>query len=134
MGFEQDWPRMNVMPEWFTVEPDTSHRYRVDDVDRGTTRILSGKSLSEGLPIRLEAGKALRLVVYPEGIWYGEMTPERFDRILQEHLIDGSPVMEKCSFKILSGAVLATSSISTPPERLTIATGRLEEKSTVTAM
>ncbi|MFH1267010.1 MAG: hypothetical protein ABIK89_14885, partial [Planctomycetota bacterium] len=48
LGFEQDWPRMNAVPEWFTVEPDETHRYKVEDVEAGTTRLVSGKSLSEG--------------------------------------------------------------------------------------
>ncbi|MBN2130668.1 MAG: hypothetical protein JW741_14290 [Sedimentisphaerales bacterium] len=63
MGFEQDWPRMNAVPEWFTVEPDESHWYRVTDVGAGSTKILSGKSLREGFPVRLQASIPLRLVV-----------------------------------------------------------------------
>lgn len=34
------------------------------------------------------------LVVYPEGTWYGSVSIERFERILQEHLLGGNPVRE----------------------------------------
>ncbi len=34
------------------------------------------------------------LVVYPEGVWYAQVTPERFDRIRREHLEGGTPVTE----------------------------------------
>jgi rhamnogalacturonyl hydrolase YesR len=65
LGFRQDWPRMNAVPEWFTVEPDEGHRYKVEEVDAAKTQVVSGKLLSEGLPVRLEPGEPLRLVVRP---------------------------------------------------------------------
>ena len=34
------------------------------------------------------------MLVQPEGIWYGEVTPERCERIVAEHLSAGNPVAE----------------------------------------
>ncbi len=65
MSFTQDWPRMNCVPEWFTVEPDSEHRYRVTIVDANTEETVTGKRLREGLPIRVAPGRPLRLVVQP---------------------------------------------------------------------
>jgi (2Fe-2S) ferredoxin len=34
------------------------------------------------------------LLVYPEGTWYGQITPEKIDRILEEHIHGGKPIHE----------------------------------------
>jgi hypothetical protein len=68
MGFKQDWPRMNSMPEWFTIEPDKTHKYEIQDINAGTTRIVSGKALSEGIPISLKPDKSLQLIVRPQTV------------------------------------------------------------------
>ena len=52
-----------------------------------------------GLPVMRTKAACLRvcrggpwLVVYPEGTWYGGIDAPKFDRILHDHLIGGSPV------------------------------------------
>ena len=66
IGFQKDWPRMNTVPEWFTVEPDETHQYTIENADTGETEVYTGKSLRDGLPVRLDASKSLRIIVTPK--------------------------------------------------------------------
>ena len=34
------------------------------------------------------------LLVWPDGTWYGGVTPERISSILQQHIIQGQPIEE----------------------------------------
>lgn len=61
--FTRDWPRMNTLPEWFTVELE--RRYKVTDQRSGKTAIQTGRQLSDGLPIRLRAAETATLRVEP---------------------------------------------------------------------
>ncbi len=54
-----------------------------------------------GVPVLRTKAACLRicrggpwLVVYPDGIWYGGVTPARCERIAVEHLQSGRPVAE----------------------------------------
>ncbi|MHC4528799.1 MAG: hypothetical protein ACYS29_13070 [Planctomycetota bacterium] len=59
--FEKDWPRMNTMPEWFTVEPD--NRYVLKNVTAGSETVYTGKQLHKGVPLELQAAIEQRLVL-----------------------------------------------------------------------
>lgn len=63
MGFQKDWPRMNTLPEWFTVEP--AQKYAVTNSENGTGGIYTGNQLHNGLEVLIEAGQTLRLTVIP---------------------------------------------------------------------
>lgn len=55
LGFKADWPRMNTMPEWFTVEPDQKYTVAIGDVQK----TLTGSQLHEGLAVDLKGGEEL---------------------------------------------------------------------------
>ena len=61
MGFTQDWPRMNTLPEWFTVE--ATQKYAVSDLESGPPVTHTGRQLSEGLPIQLAAGQEKHVTI-----------------------------------------------------------------------
>ena len=62
LGFKQDWPRMNTLPEWFTVEPDDT-RYTVHHVTDNTSQTVTGAELQKGLSVKVASDKPLRLKV-----------------------------------------------------------------------
>jgi len=61
MGFRHDWPRMNTLPEWFTVEPEAS--YTVQNLTADTEATYTGREMADGIPVHLEPGKEVRLSV-----------------------------------------------------------------------
>jgi (2Fe-2S) ferredoxin len=66
-----------------------------------TWEVLKRRLRELGLPVLRTKAACLRichggpwLLVYPEGIWYGGVTPERCERIVSEHLAGGRVVLE----------------------------------------
>ena len=63
MGFQRDWPRMNTIPEWFTVEPEEAYTVTLGDGE--TQKTYTGRQLHNGLAIAVNPGETLRLTVAP---------------------------------------------------------------------
>jgi len=63
LGFTQDWPRINTLPEWFTVEAAQS--YHVQDLTADSQATYAGKQLSDGFAVTIPAGAEKRLAIRP---------------------------------------------------------------------
>jgi len=59
----------------------------LENPDRSGGIVLRGKADC----LRICGGGPI-LLVWPEGIWYGGVTPERIERIVREHVIGGAPI------------------------------------------
>jgi len=62
LGFTKDWPRINTLPEWFTVE--TARKYSFDEPASGSHTIHTGKQLSEGVDVVFKAGDEKQFIVH----------------------------------------------------------------------
>jgi (2Fe-2S) ferredoxin len=70
-------------------------------VGEASWEVLKERIRALGVPVMRTQAGCLRIceggpwmVVYPDGIWYGGVTPERCERIVAEHLAGGRPVAE----------------------------------------
>ena len=61
MKLPLDWPRINQFPEWFTAKAEK--RYELLDLTANTKKTLTGKQLSEGIAIDLDANAEKHLLV-----------------------------------------------------------------------
>jgi (2Fe-2S) ferredoxin len=82
--------------------PEGHPRGCCDPAAKGELQKLFKQKLAErGLKGRVRANKAgcldqcehgPNLVVYPEGVWYGRVTPGDVDEIIESHIVGGKPV------------------------------------------
>ncbi len=61
-NFEHDWPRINYLPEYFTVSPERSYSVKIGG---GGAHVFTGESLRQGLPLEVGAGEELIILVEP---------------------------------------------------------------------
>ncbi len=62
LNFSHDWPRINYLPEYFTVDPDGRYVVKAGSAAPAT---VTGGSLRQGFPVRLAASEELVITVAP---------------------------------------------------------------------
>jgi hypothetical protein len=62
LRFRHDWPRMNTLPEWFTVEPGQTYQVRMGT---GPEQGWTGQQLHDGLPVDLPQEGEIRIRITP---------------------------------------------------------------------
>ena len=62
MKMPLDWPRLNQFPEWYVADPET--HYALENKTANHKEVLTGVQLAEGIPISVEAGQEIRLIVH----------------------------------------------------------------------
>jgi hypothetical protein len=61
MKLPLDWPRIDQFPKWFTAKAEKS--YELLDLTLNTQKALTGKQLSEGIAIDLDANAEKHILV-----------------------------------------------------------------------
>ena len=67
MHLPLDWPRINQFPEYFTVEKGSS--YNISSNLSHKDQIISGKELMEGIPLKIRAGRQIKLIIRQEPVY-----------------------------------------------------------------
>ena len=66
-------------------------------------RLLKEGVAARGLKVQVRVNKAgcfnqcgngPMVAIYPENVWYGQVTPDKARRILEEHIVGGRPVAD----------------------------------------
>lgn len=72
-----------------------------EDQGMQSWEVLKDRIKQLGIPVLRSKAGCFRIccegpwmAIYPEGIWYGGVTPEKCHRIIEEHLLRNSPIQD----------------------------------------